>query len=100
MLITEYVRQYNNFSPMEFYSLDPSKKITVDFDRNCLICIWIKMKTDQSLRNIHYTRPQGCSDKHLQNEAVRIVKERREDIEEIMSISIIREQSAFDTLNQ
>lgn len=100
MLITEYVRQYNNFSPMEFYSLDPSKKITVDFDRNCLICIWIKMKTDQSLRNIHYTRPQGCSDKHLQNEAVRIVKERREDNEEIMSISIIREQSAFDTLNQ
>lgn len=42
-LIQEYVRQYNDFSPLEFYSLDRSEKIVVNFVENCLICVWLVM---------------------------------------------------------
>ena len=38
MLIDEYLRQYNDFSPMEYYSLDATEKIEeimrIDLIRN------------------------------------------------------------------
>ena len=69
MLVDEYLRQYNNFTPMEYYSLDKSEKITVDFDKNCLVCIWVKMAENQFMRNVHYVRPQFLTDECLLEEA-------------------------------
>ena len=100
MLIDEYLRQYNNFSPMEYYSLDASEKITVDFDKDCLVCIWVKMEQDQSMRNVHYLRPQYFTDEYLLQEARREVEKRTEKIEEIMRIDLIREKEIFDFVNQ
>lgn len=100
MLIDEYLRQYNNFSPMEYYSLDASEKITVDFDKDCLVCIWVKMEQDQSMRNVHYLRPQYFTDEYLLQEARREVEKRTEKIEEIMRIDLIREKEIFYFVNQ
>lgn len=100
MLIDEYLRQYNNFSPMEYYSLDATEKMTVDFDKDCLVCIWVKMEQDQSLKNIHYLRPQYLTDEYLLQEAKIEVGKRTEKIEEIMSIDLIREKEIFDFVNQ
>ena len=100
ILIDEYSRQYNDFSPMEYYSLDESEKIKVDFDRDCLVCIWVKMEKDQSIRNVHYLRPQYLTDEYLLQEAKREVGKRTEKIDEIMRIDLIREKEIFDFVNQ
>jgi len=99
MLIDEYLRQYNDFSPMEYYSLDASEKIKVDFDKDCLVCIWVKMEQDQSIKNVHYLRPQYLSDEYLLQEAKREIVKRTEKIEEIMRIDLIREKEIFDFVN-
>ena len=100
MLIDEYLRQYNDFSAMEYYSLDASEKIAVDFDKDCLVCIWLKMEQDQSMRNVHYLRPQCLIDEYLLQEAKREVRKRTEKIEQIMRIDLIREKEIFDFVNQ
>lgn len=100
MLINEYMRQYNDFSYMEIYSLDPCEKIVVDFDKYCLVCIWIIMADDQAIRNFHYVRPQFLTDKYLREESVQKIKERDENIESIVSIDLIREKKVFDFINQ
>lgn len=100
MLIEEYLRQYNDFLPMEYYSLDESEKIKVDFDKDCLVCIWVKMDEDQSVRNIHYLRSQHFTDDDLLEEAKKEIKKRTEKIGEIMRIDIIREKDIFDVANQ
>lgn len=100
MLIDEYLRQYNDFSPMEYYSLDASAKITVDFDKDCLVCIWVKMEQDQFIKNIHYLRPQFLTDEYLLQEANREVGKRTEKIEEIICIDLIRNKEIFDFVNQ
>ena len=76
------------------------KKITVDFDKDCLVCIWVKMEQDQSMRNVHYLRPQYFTDEYLLQEARREVEKRTEKIEEIMRIDLIREKEIFDFVNQ
>lgn len=100
MLIEEYLRQYNDFSPMEYYSLDESEKIKVDFDKDCLVCIWVKMDEGQSMRNVHYLRSQHFTDDDLLEEAKKEIEKRAEKIEEIMRIDIIREKDIFDVVNQ
>ena len=102
MLIQEYVRQYNDFSPMEFYSLEPSEKISLDFSKDCLVCIWIKIKSNQQLWNIHYKRPQFLKDDYLKGEAIKIIESRKDDndIENIERIDIIRTKALFDMINQ
>lgn len=100
MLTTEYMRQYNNFSPMEFYSLEPSERICVDFDKECLVCVWVKMTEDQAIRNLHYVRPQSLTDEFLQKEAINEIEKRSEHIDAIMRIDLIREKTMFDIINQ
>lgn len=100
MLIEEYLRQYNDFLPMEYYSLDESEKIKVDFDKDCLVCIWVKMDEDQSVRNVHYLRSQHFTDDDLLEEAKTEIEKRTEKIGEIMRIDIIREKEIFDVANQ
>ena len=92
MLIDEYLRQYNDFSPMEYYSLDAMEKIIVDFNKDCLICIWVKMEQDLTMKNIHYSRPQYLTDEYL----LKGVEKRTEKIEEIMRIDLIRNKEIFD----
>ncbi|WP_026883544.1 hypothetical protein [Clostridium akagii] len=99
-LIQEYMRQYNDFSPMEFYSIDPSQKMIVDFDKNCLICAWVIMKEEQQLRNIHYERPQFLTDEYLEKEALMEVRKRTEEIEKISSIDIVRTKERFYAINR
>lgn len=100
MLIDEYLRQYNDYSPMEYYSLDATEKITVDFNKDCLVCIWVKMEQDQTIKNIHYFRPQYLTDEYLLKEAEKEVGKRTEKIEEIMRIDLIRNEKTFDFVNQ
>ena len=100
MLIDEYLRQYNDFSPMEYYSLDATEKIIVDFNKDCLVCIWVKMEQDQTMKNIHYSRPQYLTDEYLLQEAKKEVEKRTEKIEEIMRIALIRNKEIFDFVNQ
>lgn len=100
MLIYEYLRQYNDFSLMEYYSLDASEKISVDFDKDCLVCIWVKMEQNQVIRNIHYLRSQYLTDEYLIKEAKREVGKRTEKIEEIVHIDLIRKKDVFNFVNQ
>lgn len=100
MLIAEYMRQYNDFSPMEFYSLEPSEKILVDFNKDCLVCIWVTMASDQSMRNLHYLRPQFLTDEYLRKEAIQEIEKRNESIEAIKRIDLIRKKNIFDIINQ
>lgn len=100
MLVDEYLRQYNNFIPMEYYSLDQSEKITVDFDKDCLVCIWVEMAESQFIRNIHYVRPQFLTDEHLLEEAKKRIEQRPEKIEEIVRVDIIRNKDIFELLNK
>lgn len=103
MLIQEYVRQYNDFSPMEFYSLEPSEKIDLDFDKDCLVCVWVKMRSNQQLWNVHYKRPQFLKDDYLRIEAAKEIEKRcanSADIEEIHHVDIIRTKALFDIINQ
>jgi len=100
MLIEEYLRQYNDFSPMEFYSLEPCEKIIVDFNKDCLVCIWVEMENDQKMRNIHYLRSQFLTDEYLQKEAIEKIEKRHDNIEEIIRIDVIREKKFLGTINQ
>lgn len=100
MLVDEYLRQYNNFSPMEYYSLDKSEKITVDFDKDCLVCIWVKMAESQFMRNIHYVRPQSFTDECLLEEAEKRVAQRPEKIEEIVRVDLVRDKKVFEFVNK
>lgn len=100
ILIDEYLRQYNNFSPIEYYSLDASEKIMIDFDRDCLVCIWVKIEQCQSIKNIHYIRPQYLTDEYLFQEAKMQVGKRTEKIEKIMCIHFIRNKETFNDVNQ
>ena len=98
-LIDEYVRQYNNFSPIEAYSLDPAKKIAVDFYKDCIVCVWVVMKESQVLRNIHYTRPQFMLDSSIEREALQIVSN-YSNIEYISRIDIVRTYEELLMINQ
>lgn len=100
MLVDEYLRQYNNFIPMEYYSLDKSEKITVDFDKNCLVCIWVKMAENQFMRNVHYVRPQFLTDECLSEEAKKRIEQRTEKIEGIVRVDIIRDKDIFEFVNK
>jgi len=99
MLVDEYLRQYNNFTPMEYYSLDKSRKVIVDFDKDCLVCIWVKLAGSELIRNIHYVRSQSLSDEHLIEEVKKIIEQRTEEIEEIARVDIIRNRDMMELIN-
>ncbi len=99
-LIDEYLRQYNNFSPMEYYSLDTTERIEIDFNKDCLVCIWVEMVQDHSMRNVHYIRSQSLTDDYLLEEAEKEIAKRPEKIEKIMRIDLIREKEVFNFGNQ
>jgi hypothetical protein len=100
MLIEEYLRQYNDFSPMEFYSLEPCEKTIVDFNKDCLVCIWVIVENDQIIRNIHYLRSQILTDEYLKKEAIEKIGKRNDNIKTIIRIDLIREKKIFDIINQ
>lgn len=100
MLISEYIRQYNDFSPIEFYSLEPCKKISINFDKECLVCVWVIMSDNKEIRNLHYLREQFFTDEDLKEEAIQKIKQREEAIEKIIRIDLIREKKIFDLINQ
>lgn len=99
VLIDEYLRQYNGYSPMEAYSLEQTEKIKVDFRISCLICIWFVMKDSGALRNIHYIRPVNTEEKLLLQEAYKETG-KYEGIDHIERIDIIRTQDEFEAINQ
>lgn len=99
MLVDEYLRQYNNFTPMEYYSLDKSRKVIVDFDKDCLVCIWVKLAGSELIRNIHYVRSQSLSDEHLIEEVKKIIEQRTEEIEEVARVDIIRNRDMMELIN-
>lgn len=98
-LINEYLRQYNGYSAMEVYSLEPTEKIEIDFQTSCLVCIWVVMKGSRVLRNIHYIRPVNMGKELLLQEAYREIKKYR-NIDYIERIDIIRTQDEFEAINQ
>lgn len=100
ILDDEYLRQYNNFSPMEYYSLDTTERIEIDFNKDCLVCIWVEMVQEHSMRNVHYIRSQSLTDDYLLKEAKKEIAKRPEKIEKIMGIDLIREKEVFNFVNQ
>lgn len=99
VLIDEYVRQYNGFSPIEAYSILPVEKIDCDFEKDCLVCIWIAMKDTGALRNLHYCRPQFWLDSAIYSEALQIVKT-YEEIGKMVRIDIVRTSEQLSGVNQ
>lgn len=99
MLIDEYLRQYNGYSPMEAYSLGPTEKIKVDFQTSCLVCIWFAMKSNGALRNIHYIRPVDMEEELLLQEAYKEI-EKYKGIDHIERVDIIKTQDDFEVFNQ
>lgn len=99
VLIDEYLRQYNGYSPMEAYSIEPTETIKVDFQTNCLVCVWFAMKGSGALRNIHYIRPMDMEEKLILQEAYKEI-EKYKSIDHIERIDIIRTQDEFEMVNQ
>lgn len=58
------------------------------------------MEQEQTIRNIHYFRPQYFTDEYLLQEAKKEVEKRAEKIEEIMRIYLIRNKEVLDFVNQ
>lgn len=99
-IIEEYLRQYNDISPIEYYSLDETNELKVEFEKDCLVCIWVKMDENHSIKNVHYLRLQSFTDDALRKEAKELIKKRTEQIKEIMRIDIIRKKDILEMINQ
>lgn len=99
VLMDEYLRQYNGYTPLEAYSLEPTKKVSVDFNINCLVCIWVVMKGSGAIRNIHYKRPAHEEKKGLLKETKEIIQ-KYNGIDHIERIDIIRSQEEFEMINR
>lgn len=104
ILIQEYIRQYNRINPIEFYSIMPYRKIKVDFEKECLVCIWIEAQEFLGLGNLHYKRNNILKDDFLEKEAEYEVK-RLENYKSpihgnIRRIDIIRSELQFEMINK
>lgn len=105
-LIDEYYRQYNRVPPLEYYSLELQEKVEIDFEKNCLVCIWFSVTPEGlHMRNIHYERPQSLSDNFLKREVyAKMVKIRQRSnkyyIGTVRRIDIIRTEEQYNIVNQ
>jgi len=98
-LIYEYYYQYINCSHIEAYSLLPYKKININYNYDCLVCVWVIIEENNSLKNIHYKRPKNIPNEYLKHDAFNEIK-KFPSIKKIERIDIIRSQEQFDFYNQ
>lgn len=103
ILINEYLRQYNNIPPIEYYSISLKREKEVDFEKECIVCIWISTEEIQGICNVNYIRDKNVADKLLIREAkyeVEKLKTRKKPIHgTIVRIDIIRTKEQYDAIN-
>ncbi|MBK5482675.1 hypothetical protein JFV29_12355 [Peribacillus sp. TH16] len=101
-LIQEYLRQYNNVSPLDFYNVSYPQEETINFDIMCRVCIIAKIPGEIQPAIFYYDRPQLVPDDVLTREALEHFAEMRDDktenIEELISIYIARTEEQFNSL--
>ncbi|MGE7588496.1 hypothetical protein [Peribacillus sp. NPDC101480] len=70
MLIQEYLRQYNNVSPNDFYNISNPQKGKINFDIMCRVCFFVKVSGRNQPVIFYYERPQFIPDDVLTREAL------------------------------
>lgn len=102
MLIQEYVRQYNNVSPLDFYNVSYPQEEKLNFDIMCSVCIIVKIAGRNQPAIFHYERPQFIPDDVLTREALENFVDMRdnkiENIEELIGIYIARTEEQYNSL--
>lgn len=103
LLISEYFRQYNNIPPIEYYSINSKREREVDFNQECIVCIWIDAKGVLGLRNINYIRDKNITDRVLTQEATYEVEKLKSQVPPIygtiVRIDIIRTKEQYEVAN-
>jgi hypothetical protein len=102
MLIQEYLRQYNNVSPSDFYNVSNPQEEKINFDIMCSVCFIVKIPGRNQPAIFHYERPQSIPDDVLTREALENFADMQdnkiENIEDLIGIYLARTEEQFKSL--